>query len=290
MATHADSATAIVFPGQGSQTQDMESLAATWRPDLLASMRALLGSDPFAGLATSTALAQPAIYCASLAHWECAGRPLGGMVAGHSLGELTALVAAGGLEDEVGLRLAVDRGRLMEEGAVASPGGMLAVLGDPAEHADTTARRFGLAVANENAPGQVVLSGPAEAIEQARRVLRVEGQKAIRLPVAGAFHSPAMAKAAVRFRKLLEPVRFVAPRVPVYSSVLAGPFGDPRDALAIALTKPVRWRQTLQRMHEAGAHRFLETGPGEVLTGLVRRSLPGVEAGPLDAREAASAC
>jgi malonyl CoA-acyl carrier protein transacylase len=258
----------------------MAAVVATQRPDLLALAREALGVDPFDGLAEGTGFVQPAIYCASLACWEQAGRPRGEMIGGHSLGELAALVAGGALGEEEGLRLAVVRGRLMEEAAAASPGGMMAVLGEGADAAVTdVANRLRLTVANDNAPGQVVLSGSTAGLVEARRELRAAGLKAIRLPVAGAFHSPAMALAAVRFREALATVAFRKPRVPVFSSVAAAPFSDPRAGLAAALTEPVRWRQTVARMHAAGAREFIEVGPGDVLTGLVRRGdLDEVEA------------
>jgi [acyl-carrier-protein] S-malonyltransferase len=269
----------------------MAAVVATQRPDLLALAREQLGADPFTGLAEGSGFVQPALYCASLACWEQAARPRGEMIAGHSLGELAALVAAGALGDEEGLRLAVVRGRLMAEAAAASPGGMMAVLGERAASAAAdVAARLGLTVANDNAPGQVVLSGSKTGLVEARQELRAAGLKAIRLPVAGAFHSPAMASAAVRFREALAAVVFRKPQVPVYSSVAAAPFADPRAGLAAALTEPVRWRQTIARMHAAGAREFVEVGPGDVLTGLVQRSaLDDVEAYSLAAPEAVHA-
>jgi malonyl CoA-acyl carrier protein transacylase len=165
---------------------------------------------------------------------------------------------------------------------------MLAVLGGGDEVGEMAAE-FELVLANDNAPGQVVLSGPAERIGEARKRLRADGLKAIRLAVAGAFHSPLMASAVVPFRAALDEVEFQPPRIPVFSSIAAAPFADVRATLAAALTAPVRWRQTLARMREAGAGVFLETGPGDVLTGLVRRSLDGVEARSLAQPEAAHA-
>lgn len=289
MQASASPRTALLFPGQGSQTPEMATIAAERLPRLTALARELMGEDPFERVGESTRFAQPAIYCASLACWEAGGRPLGTMVAGHSLGELAALVAGGALDAEDGLRLAVVRGRLMDEAARQRPGGMLAALGEGDCDVPRLAAELGLAVANENAPGQLVLSGPDEGLTEARRRLRAAGLKAIRLPVAGAFHSPAMSDAADRFRGELEAVRFRATPMPVFSSVAAAPFEDPRDGLAAALTRPVRWRLTVARMREAGAERFLEAGPGDVLTGLVRRSLDGVQAETLAPLEAAHA-
>lgn len=279
---------AILFPGQGSQTPGMREVAVTERPDLFEQACAELEADPFERIADGTRFAQPAIYCASLAHWRQAGSPRGDLVCGHSLGELAALVAGGALEAGAGLRLAIVRGHLMEEAAEERPGAMLALLGGD-EEARVLAERFGLAVANENAPGQLVVSGSADAVGRARKEARAIGLKSILLPVAGAFHSPMMSAAAQRFRQALESVAFVAPVVPVFSSTAAAPFADVRDGLAAALTQPVIWTKTLRRLQKRGVTTYLETGPGEVLTGLVRRTLPEVEARSLAAAEAAHA-
>jgi [acyl-carrier-protein] S-malonyltransferase len=276
--TPVSSHTAVLFPGQGSQTSGMAAVTAAERPDLLGLACELLGADPFERIAEGTHFAQPALYCASLAHWQRAGSPTGAMLAGHSLGELAALVAGGALGAEEGLRLAVVRGRLMEEAAAERPGGMLAALGGEEADVRAIATRFELTVANENAPGQLVLSGAAEAIGEARKELRAHGAKAIRLPVAGAFHSPLMASAATAFRAALDQVEFRGPELPVYSSTAAAPFEQIPARLAAALTEPVIWCQTLAAMRAAGAGSFLESGPGDVLTGLVRRTLPEVEA------------
>jgi [acyl-carrier-protein] S-malonyltransferase len=266
----------------------MAGVAAAQRPDLVEQARGELGADPFERISEGTAFAQAAIYCASLAHHERAGSPPADLLAGHSLGELAALVAAGALGAEQGLRLAVVRGRLMEEAGEKNPGAMVAVLGGGEEVAEA-ATALGVTVANDNAPGQLVLSGPVEAIDAARRCFRADGLKAIRLSVTGAFHSPLMADAAAGFRAALEEVEFRTPSLPVYSSTTAAPFENVRDGLAAALTQPVRWRATLGALHEAGAEIFLETGPGDVLTGLVRRTLPEAEARSLAESEAVRA-
>ncbi|HET8815054.1 MAG TPA: ACP S-malonyltransferase [Solirubrobacterales bacterium] len=260
----------------------------TERPDLFEQACAELEADPFERIADGTRFAQPAIYVASLAHWRQAGSPRGDVFCGHSLGELAALVAGGALEAGAGLRLAIVRGHLMEEAADERPGAMLALLGGD-EQARELAERFELAVANENAPGQLVVSGSADAVARARKEARAIGLKAILLPVAGAFHSPMMSDAAERFRRALESVAFVAPTVPVFSCTTARPFADVREGLAAALTQPVIWTKTLRRLQDRGLTTFLETGPGEVLTGLVRRTLPEVEARSLAAAEAAHA-
>lgn len=285
----AAATTAILFPGQGSQTSGMGAVTAAHRPDLLAQAREELGANPFEWIAAGTHFAQPAIYSASLAHWKRAGSPVGAFFAGHSLGELAALVAGGALDAEEGLRLAVLRGRLMEEAAAASPGGMMAVLGGRDGYVRALAAGFELTVANDNAPGQVVLSGPVGALSEARRTVRADGLKAIRLPVAGAFHSPLMADAARTFRAELDTVAFRRPALPVFSSTAAEPFADVAAGLAAALTEPVIWQATLKRLRGEGAGVFLESGPGDVLTGLVRRTLEDVEARSLAEPEAVAA-
>lgn len=280
--------TAILFPGQGSQTPEMREVTQAHLPNLVEQALAELGADPFERVADGTRFAQPAIFCASLAYWQRAGAPRGDMLCGHSLGELAALVAAGALGASEGLRLAVIRGRLMDEAAAERPGAMLAVLGSE-EKAREVALRFDLTVANENAPGQLVLSGRHEDVAAARREVRSLGLKAIRLPVAGAFHSPLMADAADRFSAALEKVAFRPPAVPVVSSTSAARFADFHDGLAAALTRPVIWTKTLRHLQRRGATRFLETGPGSVLTGLVRRTLPAAEAISLAETEAVGA-
>lgn len=272
-------ATAILFPGQGSQTPEMRDLVAQTRPDLLAAAVEVVGEDPFLRADDGTDFAQPAIFCASLAGWEALGRPAGAFMAGHSLGELGALVAAGRLAERDGLELVTLRGRLMQEsGTRAGNGGMLALIGaGAAEHADELARDHGLAVANDNAPQQVVLSGQRAAIPAAAQAAKELGLRARELPVTGAFHSPMMAEAVPAFRAALERVAVLDSEVTVISAVSAEPFDDVREQLAAALTSPVRWRETLLALHGHGVERFVEVGPGRVLTGLAKRTLSDVE-------------
>ncbi len=268
---------AVLFPGQGSQTPDMRELVAAWRPDLLALASELCGEDPFARVSDRTAFAQPAMYAASIAAWERAGRPQAIAMAGHSLGELAALAAAGSLPVDRGLELAAERGRIMQRAAEESaPGGMLALLGDEPEAA-LIARELGLTVANRNAPGQIVVSGASAALDAAAQMARSRKLKTIRLPIAGAFHSPAMADAVPCFRAALGRIEFRPPAVPVFSCTTAKPFGEIGATLAEALVRPVRWTETLRGLWVAGARSFIEPGPGKVLTGLVRRTLPDVE-------------
>lgn len=275
MARHTD--TALLFPGQGSQTKEMRVLVERACPELLDEAIDRLGVDPLPRVEGGTAYAQPALYCASLAGWKAAGRPTAEFMAGHSLGELAALVAAGSMSEHDGLSLALTRGRLMQEAAERGPrGGMLAVLGDERQ-TRAVAEQLGLTVANDNAPGQLVLSGPQEALAAARADLKGTGLRTIRLRVQGAFHSPAMESAVPAFRAALDAIRFSPPRIPVVSSITARPFDDVPRRLAEALVRPVRWREALIALYEAGARRFVETGPGSVLTGLVQRTLDSVD-------------
>jgi [acyl-carrier-protein] S-malonyltransferase len=257
----------------------MREAVAASRPDLLSLAAELVGEDPFPRAEDGTQFAQPAIFCASLAGWDALGRPEGDFMAGHSLGELAALVSAGALTERDGLRLVALRGRLMHEaGEQAGDGGMLALLGTgAAEQAGALAEEHGLSVANDNSPQQVVLSGARAALPDAADSAKELGLRAIELPVSGAFHSPMMASALPEFGAALERVEIAEPRVPVLSAVTAAPFEDVRAQLLQALTMPVRWRETLLALRELGAERFVEVGPGRVLTGLVKRTLKDVE-------------
>lgn len=272
--------TAILFPGQGSHTPEMRDTVAAERPDLLALAEEIVGEDPFARVEDGTQFAQPAIFCASLAGWHAMGRPDGDLMAGHSLGELAALVAAGCLGERDGLELVALRGRLMQEsGERAGDGGMLALMGNgAADHAAELAEAHGLAVANDNSPQQVVLSGDRGAFAAAEQAAKDLGLRPVELPVTGAFHSPMMAEAVPEFTAALERAEVrPADRVTVLSAVTAAPFEDVRAQLAQALTNPVRWRETLLAMRRLGADRFVEVGPGRVLTGLAKRTLRDVE-------------
>jgi len=261
----------------------MRDAVAALRPDLLERVSELVGEDPFARVDDGTQFAQPAIFCASLAGLEAAGVEFDA-VAGHSLGELTALVAAGALEEEDGLALVVERGRLMQRaGRMSGTGGMLAVLGGADGEAAGLARAPEVVVANDNAPGQVVLSGDARVLEEVAAQAREQGLRAMALGVAGAFHSPFMQPAADAFADAVAVTAFRAPRCPVYSCVTAAPLDDPRRRLVQGLTAPVRWRETLLALHAAGFDRYVESGPGKVLTRLVGRTLDGVEAVTVDA-------
>lgn len=271
--------TALLFPGQGSQTSDMRDTVAREWPELLELVLDAVGEDPFARAEEGTAYAQPAIFCASLAGWVGLGAPKAELMAGHSLGEVAALVAAGALSHVDGVRLVALRGRLMQTaGEQAGHGGMLAIMGrGAAERAADLARSHALAVANDNSPQQVVLSGPKDNLPAAAEAAEQLGLRSLELPVTGAFHSPMMAAAVPEFEAALARIEFRASQATVLTAVTAAPFDDIRARLAQGLIRAVRWRETLLALRELGAERFVETGPGRVLTGLAKRTLGDVE-------------
>ena len=254
----------------------MRDTVVTHRPDLLDHAIELVGADPFEHVADGTRFAQPAIYCASLAGWEKLGRPRPAAAAGHSLGELAALAAAGALDHSDGLRLAVRRGELMQEAAEQGGGGMLAVLGSP-ELAIEVATSAGLTLANKNAPDETILAGPRDALDQARREVKDRGARAIRLPVKGAFHSPEMEPALAGYSEALAETSFSEPSFPVLSCISTRPFASPPHELAQALVLPVRWQDTVLALRRRGIDEWVETGPGTVLTRLVKRNLEELE-------------
>ena len=268
--------TAVLFPGQGSQTPEMRDLVAQRAPELLERVTALVGEDPFARVDESTRFQQPAIFCASIAGWQAlAGELQPSAGAGHSLGELAVLAAAEVLSVDDALELVVLRGRLMAE--ADDRGSMIALVGADAAEAAEIADAAELTVANDNAPGQIVLAGDKASFDRAEEIAGERGKRAIRLPVAGAFHSPAMAPAVAPFRAALDEVELGEPRFTVFSCASAEPFADVRDELARALIRPVRWRETFTALHEAGATRFVEVGPGQVLARLAKRIVKGTK-------------
>jgi acyl transferase domain-containing protein len=263
----------------------MRDTVAAVRPDLLAAVIDLVGEDPFARVEDSTRFAQPAIFCASLAGWTRLRDHVAPIaLAGHSLGELSALAAAGVLDDHAALRLVVLRGLLMDVAGATSGGGtMLAVLGAAPAQAAALAARRGVSLAHDNAPGQVVLSGSPGALDAARDDARGDGLRAAMLDVSGAFHSPQMRHAVSPFREALAEVEIRRPAIPVISCATAEPFRDPREELADALVAPVRWRQTMTALAAAGADAFVDAGPGALLARLAPRCVPAAAALSLDA-------
>jgi [acyl-carrier-protein] S-malonyltransferase len=272
---------ALLFPGQGSHAEGMED-PYRGHP-LLERGLELLGYDPFERLSEGTRYQQPALFLCSVAAWDAwrngdtdgeedAGEAIA--AAGHSLGEYAALVAAGALQFDDAVALVDERAAAMAEAGEQRPGGMIALLGGESRDVRALADRHGLVVANDNAPGQLVLSGAVEALDTAEEVAREEtGARARRLDVTGAFHSPLMEPAADRLRAALERTPVSPMEIPVYSNGTAAPFGDVRAELAENLLRAMRWRETLLALRAAGVERFVELGPGAVLTGLVKRTL-----------------
>lgn len=264
----------LAFPGQGSHEEGMREVVERWRPELLDTLARAAGDDAFERAETSTAAAQPAIVCASVAHWHARGCPRADWVMGHSLGELTALVGARSLDEHDAVRLAARRGQLMQEASDAHPGcGMLAAKA-PIDDVAPLAEEVGVAVGNQNAPNQVVLSGSAEQLDRARERLKEAGIRSTRLRVAGAFHSPLMGSAVEPFRAALAGVDFAPPECEVFSPISVAAMEDPRRELPDSLLSPVRWVETVHALVERGAERFEEVGPGGVLTRLIDLSLP----------------
>ena len=293
--------TAFLFPGQGSQAVGMGADLAAGFPEAQARFDeadAVLGfslSDLMLGRGADAAAAadrlkqteitQPALYVHSLAAAAVLeGRGLRpDMAAGHSLGEYSALAACGACSFADGLRIVRTRGLLMARAGDGRPGTMAAVLGlddDVVERVCAEASDAGdgvVVAANYNAPGQVVLSGDPSAVDRAVDGAKAAGaRRALPLPVGGAFHSPLMEDARAELGAALEQVRWQQPRCPVYLNVTARPTTDPdeiRARLLEQLTAPVRWSQTLRAMQADGAARFVEVGTGNVLSGLVKRTL-----------------
>src|SRR3954470_6271262 len=248
----------------------MRDLVAERAPDLLERCIALVGEDPFPRASESTRYAQPAIFCASLAGWDALELDAAA-AAGHSLGELAALAAAGVFERDDALRLVVLRGELMAD--ADKVGTMLALIGASDEETRAIAEAAEVTVANDNAPGQVILSGPRDRLAEAEEAAREYGRRVLSLDVAGAFHSPSMEPAVEPVRAALDETELQEPQFTVFSSATTKPFEDVRAELTNVLTRPVRWRETVIAMHEAGAQRFAEVGPGKVLTRMGKRIL-----------------
>ena len=240
----------------------------------------LLGFDPFERLDEGTRFQQPAIFLCSVAAWDLwrADAPDEAAevraAAGHSLGEYAALVAAGVLAFDDAVGLVAERAAAMADAGDLQDGSMVAMLGGDDHKVRALATRLQLTIANDNAPGQLVLSGAADAITLAEDVARDEtGARARRLPVSAAFHSPLMQPAAARLAAALERTQMGVGAFPVYANGTASPFTDVRRELSENLLRPVRWRETMLALRAAGIERYVEHGPGAVLTGLVKRTL-----------------
>lgn len=225
-----------------------------------------------------TKVTQPAIFLHSVILAKVIGNsfdPL--MVAGHSLGEFSALVTAGALNFEDGLRLVATRAEAMQKATEIQPSAMAAILGlDDFTVEDICQRVDSVVVpANYNCPGQLVISGTVEGVDKACALLLEAGaRRALKLNVGGAFHSPLMESARVELQQAIEATEILIPRCPIYQNIDANPYTDPRQIkqnLIAQLTGPVRWTQTISNMIDDGAVSFVEVGPGNVLQGLVKK-------------------
>ncbi len=287
--------TAFVFPGQGSQAVGMGKDLADTYP---VARQTFEQADAILGFALSdmcfngpeselndTINTQPALYVCGIAVMRVlqAERPdaVPAFAAGHSLGEFTALTAAGAVAFEDGLRLVRERGRLMKEAGTKSKGAMAALLGLDAEVvtgvcAQASQQTGGILIlANDNCPGQNVISGDEATIEVGMILAKEAGaKKVVKLPISIASHSPLMESASAEFRKVLAGVQFQTPQVPVFGNVDAAPLQNVdsiRRELDLQLTHSVRWTESVQAMAAAGAETFLEMGPKDVLSGLLKR-------------------
>lgn len=279
---------AYIFPGQGSQypqmAKDLYENNAVAR-EMFEKANEILGfritDIMFEGTAEElkqTKVTQPAIFLHSVVLARCLPEFRPDMVAGHSLGEFSALVAAGALDFEEGLRLVSIRARAMQKACEAVPGTMAAVLALPAEKVEEIcASCEGIVVAaNYNCEGQIVISGEVSAVNDACIRLKEAGaRRALPLPVGGAFHSPLMEPARAELAEGIEKAVFHAPVCPIYQNVTARPTTDAQEIktnLLTQLTSPVRWTQSVMNMVADGADKFIELGPGKVLQGLVSKT------------------
>ena len=283
-----------VFPGQGAQKPGMgkdlyESNAKA--KELFDKAIGILGYSitdiMFEGTdedLKQTKVTQPAVFLHSVITALCMEDFKPDMVAGHSLGEFSALVAAGALSFEDGLRLVYARAMAMQACCEKVPGTMAAIINLPDETIEKVCSEIdGIVVpVNYNSPGQVVISGEVEAVKEACARLKEAGAKrALPLAVGGAYHSPLMEPARVELAAAIEKAEFKTPCCPIYQNVDAKPYTDPvsiKKNLLAQLTSPVRWTQTVINMINDGAEEFVECGPGTVLTGLIGRIQKSLEA------------
>lgn len=291
---------AYIFPGQGSQYVGMGKDLCEKYPDvkkLYDEADALLGvplsricfEGPEEEL-KQTKNTQPAIFLHSVALWQLLKPTDAAMVAGHSLGEYSALVAAGALSFADAIKLVRLRGELMQKAGEENPGTMAAVVGlDAKTVGEVTCAAYevgAVQAANFNSPGQIVISGTVTGVRKAMELAKERGAKLVKeLVVSGAFHSPLMQSAKDKLKTALDAVTIHDASVPVYANVTAAPVQKADEIRALLLeqvTSPVRWEESVVNMAAAGAAKFVEIGPGKVLQGLVKRTVAAAELAGVD--------
>jgi [acyl-carrier-protein] S-malonyltransferase len=289
------SKTALLFAGQGAQVVGMGKSLADASPSAKAwfdrantslgyDLTSICFTGPDAEL-TKTENAQPGIYLVSWVAFELLKERVPELkfeaTAGLSLGEFTALTAAGAMTFEDGLRVVRQRGRFMQEACDVTKGGMAAVIGLDEEPTRAVCAEAGVVLANLNCPGQLVISGESDKIAKAIELAKAKGAKrAIALPVAGAYHSPLMASAQPKLQAELAKVKWSPTNVPVIGNVSALPYGRPNHipvGLVEQVTSSVRWEESMRCLLSNGFTRFIELGPGTALTGFMKRIGTGVQ-------------
>lgn len=290
----------LIFPGQGTQFPGMGKELYDSRTDIKEMMNSandILGFDiiniMFNGTEEQlkqTKVAQPAIFIHSIAAAKINENARIEMVAGHSLGEFSALVGNGVLSFDSGLKLVYERALSMQEACEENPSSMAAIIGLPDEVIENVCKEISteknlVVPANYNCPGQLVISGHTHAVEKACEILKEKGAKrTLVLPVHGAFHSPLMQTAQDRLAKAINNTKFNAPSVPIYQNVTTTPVKEIKEIkenLIKQLTMPVKWTQTIRNMIADDCTVFIETGPGKTLQGLIKKIDSSVEVSSL---------